>query len=93
MPTSTESIMMNGGWPTPIKPKPHFSPKSVYTKKCEGGRISDADVMQGIVFFKELADNLVKCGPVFRLAFKEANDTYNTLHTIAVARNIDVLNT
>jgi hypothetical protein len=74
-------------WPSPIK---QFSPKAVYIANCEGGRISDKDVVRGVFFFKDLSDKLARCGPVFKLAFKEANNTYNTLHSYAVARNLDM---
>jgi len=64
--------------------------KEIYNKKVEGDPITDEDVLKGLCFFKQLAKDLVLCGPVFRLAFKEANDTYNTFYSYAVARNLNI---
>lgn len=64
--------------------------QQIYNKKIEGDPITDVEVIDGIKFFKKLADQLVICGPVFRLAFKEANDTYLTLLSYAHARQLKV---
>ena len=45
----------------------------VYEKFTEGDDLSDQDVAFGRTFYKELADKLIKCGPVFHLAWLEAN--------------------
>jgi hypothetical protein len=62
----------------------------IYEKKCEGGHISNSEILKGIVFFKDLSSKLAVCGPVFKLAFKEANNTYDTLYGYAVARGLKI---
>ena len=66
-----------------------ISIKEIYNKKVEGGRITNEELLEGIKFFKDLSDKLFKCGPVFRLAAKEANDTYFTFYSYAIARGLD----
>ena len=62
----------------------------IHDAKVEGHRLTDGEVLKGMVFFKDLSDMLAKCGPVFRLAFKEANDTYNVFYDYAKARKLDI---
>lgn len=45
----------------------------VYEKFINGDDLTDQDVAFGRTFYKELAEKLIKCGPVFRLAWLEAN--------------------
>lgn len=65
-----------------------MNPKLVYQSYVEGTTITDSDLLEAIEFFYELSNQLVKCGPVFKLAFKEANYTYLALEDYARARRI-----
>lgn len=60
----------------------------VYEKANKAVNISDADIKFGREFYKELADKLFKCGPVFKLAAVEANRTYMVLDGFYRARNL-----
>lgn len=60
--------------------------RKVYEKVCNGDNITNAELQFGMTFYKELADKLVKCGPVFKLAHGEAVRTYLTLEGFYLAR-------
>lgn len=62
--------------------------KNVYEKQYSGGNIMDDELLCAIPFFRRLADDLSACGPVFTLAFREANNTYHTLKSYADAREL-----
>ncbi|RWZ87274.1 MAG: hypothetical protein EO766_12175 [Hydrotalea sp. AMD] len=65
-----------------------MNPRQLYEDFIHGNSIEDNDLLEGIRFFKKLANDLCKCGPVFKLAFKETNSVYIRLHEFAVARNL-----
>lgn len=44
----------------------------IYNKFINGDALSDAELNVGINHFTKLADALVTCGPVFKLAANEA---------------------
>lgn len=67
-----------------------YSIKEIYNKKTDGGNITNAELLIGIKFFDDLSRKLFQCGPVFRLAAKEANDVYHTFYSYAVARGLDI---
>jgi hypothetical protein len=67
-----------------------MKPKDVYEVTTNGGHITDDDLLAGIIFFKDLSDNLFKVGPTFRLAAAEANHTYFTLRDFAVNRELRI---
>lgn len=66
------------------------SPNRIYTKQRNGDPLTNKEVLEGLIFFKDLADRLMKCGPIFHLAFTEANHTYFTLRGYAEARNLSI---
>lgn len=63
-------------------------PNEIYQKYHQGDPIDDASLIYGILYFKDLSDKLVKCGPVFKLAFLEAERIYQGLRDYAVARKL-----
>lgn len=63
---------------------------SKIVNKCrDGGHLSDAEVLEGAKHFRRVADMLVTCGPVFELAFKEANAIAMRLNNFAEARGLN----
>lgn len=58
----------------------------VYEMVQSGDPISDSDLAFGRTYFKELAAKLWHCGPVFKLAAREADHTYQTLDGYYQAR-------
>jgi hypothetical protein len=60
--------------------------KIVYDLTNSGDSMSDADVAYGRTYYKELADKLRQCGPVFKLAANEADRVYHTLDGFFKAR-------
>ncbi len=65
-----------------------MNPKLIYENYIDGTPISDTNLIEAVEFFKKLADDLCKCGPVFKLAFKEANYTYLALSDYLAAREL-----
>ncbi len=65
-----------------------MSPKQIYNHYQDGILIPNKDLITGIIFYKDLSDNLIKCGPVFSLAFREANQVYLTLRSYADSRKL-----
>ncbi len=61
-------------------------PRDIYAKFQNGDSLSNIEVDFGVVFFKDLADKLVLCGPTFSLTFKETNSLYLRLHDMQTAR-------
>jgi len=55
---------------------PIFSAGEIYNKCLQGDLLTDVEVCFGVCYFKDLADKLIKCGPVFSFAFTEANRVY-----------------
>ena len=53
---------------------PHIARK-VYEKLISGDSLTDQDISFGRTFYRELADKLTKCGPVFHLAWIESRRT------------------
>lgn len=47
--------------------------KDIYEAYRDGNNVTNVEVIRGYTFFRRLADDLVYAGPVFNLAFKEAN--------------------
>ncbi len=66
------------------------TPFVVYSKLVNGDHIDDESLIQGILFFQDLADKLIQCGPVFRLAYREAANSYRTLRDYAGARDLNI---
>lgn len=66
------------------------SPKEVYGKYIVGDHISDREVVEGYTFYRRLANDLRRCGPVFHLAFKEANYISDRLFEIGFARKLEM---
>lgn len=58
----------------------------VYEQVKNGDSITTDDLIEAMNFFKSLSDDLMKLGPVFRLAFIEANETYMILSGYFSAR-------
>lgn len=59
---------------------------TVYEKFLAGDSIGNSELTEAVSFFKALATDLSVLGPVFRLAFLEANRTYLALDGFAQAR-------
>ena len=66
--------------------KDPIHPSNIYKAYVDGDSLTDAQVNAGVVIFKDLADRLVYCGPVFYTAFKEANHVYMALEGFQKAR-------
>lgn len=58
----------------------------IYEKYIKGDILTDEEVSAGISIFKAASDSCIKCGPVFSLAFKEANSVYMRMLDIKEAR-------
>lgn len=65
--------------------------KEIYNIKYDGGHLTNEELLFGIEFFRDLSNKLRQLGPVFRLAYQEANDTYIKYYGYAVARNLKEL--
>jgi hypothetical protein len=65
-----------------------INPKTILKKLSSGDALTNGEVLFGMVFFKDLADQLFACGPVFLLAAKEANRAWMDLESFARARGI-----
>lgn len=59
----------------------------IYNLVQSGERVSDANLELGLAFYKNLADSLRQCGPVFKLAANEANRVFDVLDGYHRARN------
>ena len=62
--------------------------KQIYEKVCNGDSLTDEEVLKGMKFYRQLTNDLMKCGPVFALARNEANRTYMKLYDFAQARGL-----
>ena len=58
----------------------------VYEQFLSGDSIKNDELAEALKFFKSVAEALVVLGPVFHLAFVEANRTYLALNGFAQAR-------
>lgn len=58
----------------------------IYQKYISGDIITDEEIKEGIILFKNAADSCIKCGMVFSIAFKEANHVYMWLESVKQAR-------
>ncbi len=67
-----------------MKTKP--DPKVIYEKYINGDSLTDEEVKFGAKYYRDLADRLIKCGPTFVLAFKEANRIYMQMENFDQAR-------
>lgn len=73
----------------PSTVKPHSSLMTrVYDAYVKGGKLTDQEIIQGLAHYRSMADQLVKCGPAFRLAASEANKVADALEGFKNARNI-----
>jgi len=62
------------------------SPRKIYEKWQTGDSLTNAEVIHGAAFYRDLADKLVVCGPTFHLAFTEACRVYVGLEGYLEAR-------
>ncbi len=60
--------------------------QTIYDKCVNGDRHTDEELGYGIIMYKQMADNLYKMGPVFRLAAIECNRVYMLLNDFQEAR-------
>lgn len=60
--------------------------REVYEKYVKGDSLTDQDVSFGRTFYRELAAKLGACGPVFHLAWCEANRVAQAFDSFYVAR-------
>ena len=63
-----------------------LNPGKIYEKYQAGDKLTNAEVIYGAAFYKDLSDRLVYCGPTFHLAFTEANRVYMGLDGYLEAR-------
>ena len=61
-------------------------PDKLHEKYCNGDSLTNIEVAVGATYFRELANMLVKAGPIFRLAFCEANRVADNFESFAAAR-------
>lgn len=64
--------------------------KSVYRRYYDAEPITDQEVIEGAKHFKQLADLLIKSGPEFRIAFKEAVQLSIRLEDMGKARKLNM---
>lgn len=62
------------------------TPSQVYSTYVEGQPLTDAELKSGAKHFTEMADALMKSGPVFRLAGIEARQVGDALKEYIYAR-------
>lgn len=62
--------------------------RQIYEAYINGDTLDDAELLDGVKAFKGAAAALVKLGPTFSLAFKEATNVYWSLEGFALARGI-----
>lgn len=60
----------------------------VYHKYIQGDSLTDQEIRFGSSFYRELADRLIQCGPVFKLASSEANRVAIALEDFKTNRGI-----
>ena len=62
------------------------NPRTIYEKYIKGDALTNKELEVGVEFYKDLADKLIQCGPIFRLAYKEANTVFINLAGFQKAR-------
>jgi len=62
------------------------SPRVIYETLKSGDPMTDTEINFGVKYYKDLADKLIDCGPVFWLSFVEANRIYMRLYEFQQAR-------
>lgn len=60
--------------------------KTIYQRLTDGDGLTDTEVNRGAAFFKRLSADLSAAGPIFRIAFLEANRVYLKLDDMQAAR-------
>lgn len=60
----------------------------VYDKYVKGGKLTDHEVTWGAEFYRNLADQLLQCGPTFSHPYKEANRVAMALEDFKRERGI-----
>lgn len=63
-----------------------FNPKETYDKFRNGDSLSDDEVAEGIDFFGDLSEKLMRCGPAFSLAANEFCRVTIAFHQFQSAR-------
>lgn len=66
-----------------------LTPREVYERVLTGTTISDPDLVEGVLFYKDLSTKMNQMGPVFKLAAREIDKTLDTL--TFYARNRDIM--
>ena len=61
-------------------------PVDVYEKLVNGAKLTDEDIEIGRTHFRATADHLRLCGPVFRLAWREAQRTADAFDGFYIER-------
>lgn len=64
--------------------------KTIYSRYYNAEPINDQEVVEGAKYFKELADLLIKAGPEFKIAFKEAVQLSIRLEDMGNARKLNM---
>lgn len=60
----------------------------VYEKYCNGDKISDAQLLEAIIAYRDAASSVLKLGIAFRVTFKEIDNVYMRLNDMAIARGL-----
>lgn len=55
---------------------------------CDGDGLSNQEVLEAMQAFKQAADSVIILGPAFRVTFKELNNCYLWLDSVAIAREL-----
>ena len=53
--------------------------ETIYENRSRSANLTDEELRYAVPFFRKLADDLSACGPIFKLAYREANDVFFTL--------------
>ena len=64
-------------------------PRIIYEKYVNGDSLTDAEVSEGVEFYRDLDEKLSLCGPVFHLAAVEACRVYIGLKGFQTARKTE----
>ena len=68
-----------------------MNPKDIIEKHRNGDTLSDEELLEAIIFFRKLADDLFRCGDLYRLTALDANNTAHQLDEHRFARGLPAL--
>lgn len=65
-----------------------MKPKDIIEKYRNGDTITNEELVEAIVFFRRLADDLFRCGDLYRLTALDASNMANQLDDYRSARGL-----